>query len=213
MARIYTKKMHCIRGHEFTKENTLIKVYRDGNPRRICRACARLRANARYVPVENPRTNQNDGKTHCIKGHEFTPENTYMKGKHRICIMCRNSAAREVGRTAEAKYRALKKADPIRWEEERRRRRAEQLRRVGWTLELFDKAWSEQKGKCAICERDLNVEVKHNIGKAQADHEHIEPPKPREILCGNCNLGLGNFQDNPGLLRTAAAYVEKWKEG
>ena len=76
---------------------------------------------------------------------------------------------------------------------------------------LYDKKWEEQKSHCAICNKPLNLDVKHNGAKAHADHEHTDPPKPRKILCGNCNIGLGNFQDNPELLRKAAAYVEKHK--
>lgn len=32
--------------------------------------------------------NQNVGKTHCIRGHEFTPANTYVWKTHRICRAC-----------------------------------------------------------------------------------------------------------------------------
>lgn len=32
-------------------------------------------------------------KTHCVNGHEFTPENTYLyRGKHRCCKTCRKAA-------------------------------------------------------------------------------------------------------------------------
>lgn len=48
---------------------------------------------------------------------------------------------------------------------------------------------------------------------AKADHEHTNPPIPRGILCGNCNLGIGNLQDNPEIMLAAIAYVRKWKEG
>lgn len=34
-------------------------------------------------------------KTHCINGHEFSPENTYVNGKgHRVCRTCRSEAMR-----------------------------------------------------------------------------------------------------------------------
>jgi hypothetical protein len=35
------------------------------------------------------KVNQNTNKTHCIRGHEFTPENTYVNGKGRGCVACR----------------------------------------------------------------------------------------------------------------------------
>jgi|ERR1035437_919842 hypothetical protein len=157
--------------------------------------------------------NQNTDKTHCIRGHEFTEENTVLKiqhGKiHRVCKVCRNADARVAQRKAEAEYRALLKTDPERWAAKRRSRRAEQLKRIGWTLEMFDKAWEKQCGRCAICKRVLNLDVKHNGAKAHADHEHVLPPKPREILCGTCNVGIGNLQDSPDILRAAATYIEK----
>lgn len=160
--------------------------------------------------------NQNTYKTHCVRGHELSGDNLVLKKTrsgetHRICRICRNAEARESARSAQAKYDSLQREDPVRWAAERRRRRSFQLSKIGWTLELFDKKWEEQEGHCAVCNKPLNLDVKHNGAKAHADHEHTEPPKPREILCGNCNVGLGNFQDNPELLRKAAAYVEKHK--
>ena len=34
------------------------------------------------------RRNQNDLKTHCIHGHEFSPENTWTDGRRRHCKAC-----------------------------------------------------------------------------------------------------------------------------
>ena len=171
---------------------------------------------AHKAPLSGEHKNQNTDKIQCIRGHELSGDNLVLKkirsGEiHRICRMCRNAEAKESARIAQAKYDSLQREDPKRWAEERRRRRAFQLKHIGWTLELFDVKWEEQEGRCAICNKTLNLDVKHNGAKAHADHEHVEPPKPREILCGNCNVGLGNFQDDPELLRKAAAYVEKHK--
>lgn len=33
---------------------------------------------------------ENATKTHCLRGHEYTPENTYMWGGHRSCRECRS---------------------------------------------------------------------------------------------------------------------------
>lgn len=37
-------------------------------------------------------------KTHCKNGHEFTPENTYVRPDGaRICFICKRAANRKVG--------------------------------------------------------------------------------------------------------------------
>lgn len=78
------------------------------------------------------------------------------------------------------------------------------LRLVGWTQELYDAKFKEQKGTCAVC----GVKV---LGRnLDADHEHVEPPMPRGLLCASCNSALGLFQDNPAILRIAATYLEKY---
>lgn len=55
-----------------------------------------------------------------------------------------------------------------------------------------------QDGLCAICRTAPAVHV---------DHDH-ETGAVRALLCFNCNGGLGQFKDDPYLLRMAAFYVE-----
>jgi hypothetical protein len=78
------------------------------------------------------------------------------------------------------------------------------LKLVGWCMELYDARFKEQNGLCAIC-------GKPSVRNLDADHEHVEPPIPRGLLCRTCNGGLGYFQDNPELLRKAADYIEFYR--
>jgi hypothetical protein len=89
-------------------------------------------------------------------------------------------------------------------------KRKDRLRPLGWTPELFERSWKEQEGKCAICKKTLNLEKVQNEARACADHEHVEPPKPRGILCTNCNVMLGQAKDSPRVLRAGALYLEKF---
>ena len=45
-----------------------------------------------------PAKNQNTDKTHCVRGHEFTKENTYLYRGVRHCRACRNYTMRETRR-------------------------------------------------------------------------------------------------------------------
>lgn len=168
---------------------------------------------------EHPKKNQNDNKTHCVNGHEFTTENTWVHSDNsRHC--------RECGRVAQSVYREKNK-EAIR--ENQRTMRVEMLDKglvfpshtpeakrrtslgyLGWTLEGFDAAFLQQEHKCAICDKSLNLDKIQNDSRACADHEHCEPPKPRGILCTVCNAGIGHFRDNPEFLRKAATYLEKF---
>ena len=67
---------------------------------------------------------------------------------------------------------------------------------------MYDSAHVSQQGLCDICKQPVE-------GTMCADHEHIDPPKSRGLLCSTCNLALGQFNDNSILLETAAAYLRK----
>lgn len=80
----------------------------------------------------------------------------------------------------------------------------QRFKKTGWTKEMFDKAWAEQNGECAICFKVL----KSGSGGAAADHCH-KTNRPRELLCSRCNGGLGHFKDDSALLKAAMKYLEK----
>ncbi len=76
---------------------------------------------------------------------------------------------------------------------------ADHLRRTfGLTIEQRDALFVAQDGLCAICR---SRPIKH------IDHDH-PTGKVRGGLCGPCNMGLGQFDDEPGRLRAAARYLE-----
>ena len=61
-----------------------------------------------------------------------------------------------------------------------------------------------QGGRCAICGTHES-----KVGrKLHVDHDH-ETEVIRELLCGSCNMGLGNFKDDPERLAKAIEYLSK----
>ena len=81
------------------------------------------------------------------------------------------------------------------------RRRA--LKRLGWTLELFEKRLEEQANCCACCGVSFEMTQPH------ADHNHTTM-QPRSILCSTCNTGLGMFKENSLFLRKMADLIDFW---
>lgn len=52
----------------------------------------------------NRRRRPQELKTHCVHGHEYTPENTFwMKNGFRWCLTCKRTSAREAARRARRK--------------------------------------------------------------------------------------------------------------
>ena len=72
-------------------------------------------------------------------------------------------------------------------------------RRYGITAEESDALLEAQRGLCGIC---------RTAPAAHVDHDH-DTGEVRELLCFNCNGGLGQFKDDPEVLRAAADYVER----
>jgi hypothetical protein len=72
-------------------------------------------------------------------------------------------------------------------------------RRYGITAEDADAMLEEQGGFCAVCRTEPALHV---------DHDHATGAV-RALLCLGCNGGLGQFTDDPEVLRAAAHYVER----
>lgn len=81
---------------------------------------------------------------------------------------------------------------------------------LGVTAEKHAEMLAAQDGKCAIC----GATESHKQGKAVAlavDHNH-KTGELRDLICLNCNLALGRFEDDPKRLRAAAAYLREARD-
>jgi hypothetical protein len=76
-------------------------------------------------------------------------------------------------------------------------RKSHLKRKYGLTLEEFDEMLAAQGGGCAIC---------GNPEADNVDHDHVTG-RVRGILCWNCNVGVGQFEDDEDRLAAATAYV------
>ena len=90
------------------------------------------------------------------------------------------------------------------YEGTRLKERACNLKRMfAISIEYWKQKAEAQDYKCAICQKECIT------GRRLAvDHDH-KTGKIRDLLCSNCNQGLGKFQDDPQLLAKAADYLRK----
>ena len=82
------------------------------------------------------------------------------------------------------------------------------LAKRGWTVALYEQRLAEQDGKCFLCGATPDPNGIKAASKLHADHDHVTH-RPRDLLCGRCNVGVGMFRDDPALLRAAAEYIER----
>jgi len=73
------------------------------------------------------------------------------------------------------------------------------------TVEQFDQMLEAQDSSCLICHRSFDDYP------PVVDHDHATGAV-RALLCTNCNTGLGQFMDEPELLRAGADYLESFSE-
>lgn len=82
-------------------------------------------------------------------------------------------------------------------------KRAESYKRkYGWDITNYEQQLEKQGGCCAICGTS---DPKRN-GMFHIDHCH-DTGKVRGLLCGHCNIGIGNLKDDPLLLARAIDYL------
>lgn len=79
-------------------------------------------------------------------------------------------------------------------------RKSHLKRKFGLTLEQYNAMLARQRGCCAICRRPPRNIALH------VDHDHVTGAI-RGLLCFQCNNGLADLQEDPGLLAKAASYL------
>jgi Recombination endonuclease VII len=81
------------------------------------------------------------------------------------------------------------------------------LRERGMSVSEYDRMVAAQNGVCAICRRQSRSVRCGKVLRLSVDHDHVTG-RVRGLICNRCNMGLGNFDDEPAFLRAAAAYLE-----
>lgn len=82
-------------------------------------------------------------------------------------------------------------------------KKATYLRRYGLTPDDFDSMLAAQGGRCAICQSSPS-----KTRRLAVDHDH-KTGKIRQLLCDNCNRGIGHLKDSVLILRSAIEYIER----
>lgn len=95
---------------------------------------------------------------------------------------------------AKARARENRKKDPLASVRPRAKRR-------GISVETYLAMEREQGGVCLICKGNTNRRL-------AIDHDH-ETGEVRGLLCGKCNTGIGQFDEDPDRMRAAIAYLEE----
>jgi Recombination endonuclease VII len=129
---------------------------------------------------------RNSEKTHCIHGHEFTPENTYhsvnqLGNPRRQCITCRNRVF-----AARSRDNHLKRLYNI-------------------SEEFYDQLLMRQDFKCALCNEESKATGKN--ARLHVDHDH-RTGKVRGLLCYGCNIAIGFLEENPDKVQKVLDYLE-----
>ncbi len=97
----------------------------------------------------------------------------------------------------EPEWRATKNARGAQWSKANRQKtrvyvRNATLKKMGFTVELYEALWTWQDGRCALCRREL-VRGGQAPDSVAADHDHTSG-KARGLLCSICNRSLGNYE-------------------
>lgn len=117
-----------------------------------------------------------------------------------LCGQCRN-CRRIYQQSERGKVRAKRYKQS---EQGKRKQKKAVLKKYGLTPENYDQMLTDQRGRCAICgghwsEFQRGLAVDHNK----------ETGIVRELLCGGCNMGIGQLKHDTELLESAIAYL--WK--
>lgn len=158
---------------------------------------------------------------------EFAQENGYYRN---VCKVCRNTerslrVPSQIKIPAEKRCPWCKQVKPIKefglnsqrrdghttycrdCDNTRAKLTGTKSQRPPLSREQYARMVQEQDGKCAIC-GTVPTEL-HGLG---IDHDH-QTGQIRDLLCHNCNVSFGLLKEDPEIIKSMLAYIEKWKGG
>jgi len=104
---------------------------------------------------------------------------------------------RKAAKGRQERYRGSEKSN-------RRFRKQNLKHNYGLSLEDYDQMVENQNGVCAIC-GGINKSGRRLV----IDHDH-KTGKIRGLLCNNCNIGIGNLQEDIDILSKSIIYLRKY---
>jgi len=129
----------------------------------------------------------------CNKHGLLKKSQTYYHPSNKIymCLQCKPPYNPEIHKKYNGRYKTKSKES--------------RLKKIyGISISDFHGLIHKQQGKCAIC-------MQPSKRKSLAiDHCHVTG-KVRELLCGECNRGLGYFYENIQFLESAINYLSRHK--
>jgi len=126
-------------------------------------------------------------------------------GLQTYCKPCHLEYGRERYANPEAFQRRKMKSDIYKERRKKSSRKWYLKSNYGITEEKYLELLNYENGKCWICKNSYDYFL-------HVDHDHTTG-KIRGLLCGKCNRGIGLFDDNKNIVRSAADYLEKFENG
>lgn len=138
----------------------------------------------------------------------------FYKGQGRTCKSCTKAANRRNRAANPLRYKATRK----RWEQGNitrapQRKKSRLRKRYQLSHERMHEMLKLQALRCLICKVFLYCPVceegiMEEATKAVVDHSH-DDGHTRGLLCSACNTGLGQFEDDLELLKSAYQYLKR----
>jgi hypothetical protein len=123
----------------------------------------------------------------------------------------RNEYSKKYAKEHPEKIKAYYQKNKIKIKEYRdknkdQKRNSMRIKEFGINNEEYNQLFIEQNGVCAICFKPERAKQNGILVLLAIDHDH-KTGKIRGLLCTRCNVGLGHFNDDPILLRSATKYL------
>lgn len=140
---------------------------------------------------------------HLVKNGIHKPNLKHVNSNNEVlCLHCKqNKNILEFERYETCGYRICKIC-------EKEKLLKHDLKKLGCSVEEYQKLHLEQDGQCKIClTRVGHVSKNGKEARLAVDHCH-KTGKIRGLLCGKCNMGLGLLEDK---LEQALDYLNKYR--